>query len=180
MKILRFGILFLTLGILFSFTSKADVTLPKIFSSNMVLQQGIEIPVWGWADKNERIRVTFNNETVRTRADKEGNWMVKLPVQKYGGPFTLTINGKNTVEFTNVMVGEVWIASGQSNMEMRVDQSNNAEEEIAAASYPSIRLFTVPKAVAQFPKNDISGGEWVECSPETVGAFSATVPPHDE
>jgi len=173
MKILRFGILFLTLGILFSFTSKADVTLPKIFSSNMVLQQGIEIPVWGWADKNERIRVTFNNETVRTRADKEGNWMVKLPVQKYGGPFTLTINGKNTVEFTNVMVGEVWIASGQSNMEMRVDQSNNAEEEIAAASYPSIRLFTVPKAVAQFPKNDISGGEWVECSPETVGAFSA-------
>ena len=173
MKILRFGILFLTFGILISFTSKADVTLPKIFSSNMVLQQGIEIPVWGWADKNERIRVTFNNETVRTRADKDGNWIIKLPVQKYGGPHTLTINGKNTVEFTNVMVGEVWIASGQSNMEMRVDQCNNAEEEITAASYPSIRLFTVPKAVAQFPQNDISDGEWMECSPETVGAFSA-------
>ncbi|MGM0620010.1 MAG: sialate O-acetylesterase [Bacteroidota bacterium] len=173
MKIFRYQILILIFGILISFTSKAEVTLPKIFSSNMVLQQGIEIPVWGWADSGERIRITFNYETVRTRAGNDGNWMVKLPVQKYGGPFTLTINGKNTIEYTNVMVGEVWIASGQSNMEWRVDQSNNAEEEIAAASYPSIRLFTVPKAVAQFPLDDISDGEWVECSPETVGAFSA-------
>jgi sialate O-acetylesterase len=173
MKILRTQILILTFGLLISFASKAEVMLPKIFSPNMVLQQGIEIPVWGWADSGERIRVTFNNETVRTRADEEGNWMVKLPVQEYGGPYTLTINGKNTVEYTNVMVGEVWIASGQSNMEMRVDQSNNAEEEMAAASYPSIRLFTVPKAVAQFPQDDISDGEWAECSPETIGAFSA-------
>ncbi|MGM0408718.1 MAG: sialate O-acetylesterase, partial [Bacteroidota bacterium] len=124
MKILRFQILILIFGILISFTSKAEVTLPKIFSSNMVLQQGIEIPVWGRADSGERVRVTFNNETVRTRAGEDGNWMVKLPIQEYGGPYTLIVRGKNTVEFTNVMVGEVWIASGQSNMEWRVDQSN--------------------------------------------------------
>jgi sialate O-acetylesterase len=173
MKALQTFILTILFGIFISNSAKAEVTLPKIFSSNMVLQQGIEIPVWGWAESGERIRVSFNNETVRIRADNEGNWMVNLPVQEYGGPYTLTINGQNTIEFTNVMVGEVWIASGQSNMEWRVDQSNNADKEIAAASYPSIRLFTVPKAVAQFPQDDISGGEWVECSPETIGAFSA-------
>ncbi len=156
-----------------TFYAKADVKLPRIFSSNMVFQQGIEIPVWGWADKGERITVIFNNKTVRTKADNLGNWKVKLPVQQYGGPFQLTINGKNTLVFDNVMIGEVWICSGQSNMEFRVDQSINGSEEVDQANYPNIRLFTVPKTVAQFPQNDISGGEWVECSPKTVGEFSA-------
>jgi sialate O-acetylesterase len=157
----------------FYFSAIANVRLPKIFSSNMVLQQGIEIPVWGWADRGERVVVAFNGQTVRTRADKEGKWQVKLPEQDYGGPHNLIIKGKNTVEMKNVMVGEVWICSGQSNMEWRVDNSNNAEEEVASAKYPNIRLFTVPKAVAQFPKDDISDGEWMECSPETVAGFSA-------
>jgi len=153
--------------------SVADVKLPRIFSSNMVLQQGIEIPVWGWADKSERITVTFNKQTIRTRADREGNWKILLPVQEYGGPFEMVVKGKNTIVFENVMIGEVWICSGQSNMEWQVSQSNNAEEEIASADYPNIRLFTVPKEVAQFPKNDISSGEWVACSPETIPSFSA-------
>jgi sialate O-acetylesterase len=139
----------------------------------MVLQQGIETPVWGWADKGERIVATFNGNTVRTRADNQGKWQVKLPAQEYGGPHSLIIKGKNTVELKNVMIGEVWVCSGQSNMQWRVDQSNNPEEEIEAANYPGIRLFTVPRTVAQFPLDDISEGEWVECSPETVPGFSA-------
>ena len=162
-----FALLFLFL------TAMADVKLPKIFSSNMVLQQGMEIPVWGRANPQERVAVTFNGKTVRTRANNEGKWMVKLPEQEYGGPHDLIIKGKNTIELKNVMIGEVWICSGQSNMQWRVDQSNNAEAEIAAAKYPNIRLFTVPRSVAQFPQNDISDGEWEECSPETVPGFSA-------
>lgn len=153
--------------------SFADVELPRIFSSNMVLQQGMEIPVWGWADRSERVAVTFNNNTIRTRADREGNWKVLLPAQEYGGPFEMVVKGKNTIVYNNVMVGEVWICSGQSNMEWQVSQSNNAEEEIESADYPDIRLFTVPKEVAQFPKDDISSGEWVACSPETIPSFSA-------
>ncbi|MCG6187792.1 sialate O-acetylesterase [Maribellus maritimus] len=152
---------------------KADVKLPRIFSSNMVLQQGIEIPVWGWADKGEQIMVIFNKKTIRTKANTEGKWKVNLPVQEYGGPHTLTVKGKNTIVFDNVLIGDVWVCSGQSNMEWSVDRSKNAEEEIALANYPKIRLFTVPKTVAQFPKDDISSGEWVECSPETIGGFSA-------
>jgi sialate O-acetylesterase len=159
--------------ICFSNASSADVKLPKIFSSNMVLQQGMELPVWGWADAGERITVSFNGATVRTKATKNGKWLAELPLQQAGGPFTLTIKGNNTVELTNVMVGEVWVCSGQSNMEWQVRNSDNAEEEIATANYPKIRLFTVPKAVAQFPQDDISSGEWVECSPETIAGFSA-------
>jgi sialate O-acetylesterase len=157
----------------FYFSAIANVKLPKIFSSNMILQQGIEIPVWGWADKGERVVVIFNGQTVRTRTNNEGKWQVKLPEQDYGGPHNFIIKGKNTIEMENVMVGEVWICSGQSNMQWRVDQSNNAEEEIAAANYPKIRLFTVPRSVAQFPQDDIAEGEWMECSPETVAGFSA-------
>lgn len=162
---------------IFSFLSilnaNADVKLPRIFSSNMVLQQGIKIPVWGWADKGERITITFNKKTIRTKADNKGKWKIKLPVQEYGGPFTMTVKGKNTITFDNILIGDVWVCSGQSNMEFRVDQTNNAEEEISNANYANIRLFTVPKTVAQFPNENISEGEWVECSPKTVGSFSS-------
>jgi sialate O-acetylesterase len=159
--------------IVFSIPAKAEVTLPKIFSSNMVLQQGIEIPVWGRADSGEKVNVTFNGITVSVIAGEDGKWMAKLPVQDYGGPFTLTVKGENEIVFENVMVGEVWIASGQSNMQWSVAQSRNAKTEIAAANYPNIRLFSVPRKVAQFPQDDIESGEWVECSPETVAGFSA-------
>jgi sialate O-acetylesterase len=171
-NIIRF-LFTLALLIFASIRSDADVKLPKIFSSNMVLQQGIKIPVWGWAENGERITVSFNGQTVRTKADNEGKWKVNLSEQNYGGPYDLIVQGKNTIDLQNVMVGEVWVCSGQSNMEWQVVNSNNAEEEVAAADYQGIRLFTVPKAVAQFPKDDISEGEWVECSPETVAGFSA-------
>lgn len=156
-----------------SIHSIADVTLPRIFSSNMVLQQGTEIPVWGWANQGERVTVTLNKSTVSARAGRDGKWKVKLPRFDYGGPYTMTVSGRNKIVFDNVMIGEVWIASGQSNMEWQLSQSKNAEEEIAAAEYPNIRLFQVPRTVAQLPQDDISSGEWKACTPENVTGFSA-------
>ncbi len=173
MKSIKLFYLFFIAGIFISVASSAEIRLPKIFSSNMVLQQGIEIPIWGWGEKGERIIVSFNNKTFKTRTDINGKWRVNLPPQEYGGPFTLTVKGKNTVILDNVLIGEVWICSGQSNMQFRVDQSINADKEIESASFPKIRLFQVPLAVAQFPENDLNDGEWVECSPETVPGFSA-------
>lgn len=154
-------------------TSNADITLPRIFGSNMVLQQGIEIPVWGWASPGERVTVTLNKSTVTVRTDRDGKWKAKLPRFEYGGPFTMTIAGRNKIVIENVMIGEVWIASGQSNMEWQLAQSNNADEEIESANLSGIRLFQVPRTVAQFPQDDISAGEWKVCTPENARSFSA-------
>jgi sialate O-acetylesterase len=164
------SVLFILLSVV---DTSADIKTPRIFGSNMVLQQGVEIPLWGWADNGEQITISFNNTTVRTKTGKDGKWSVKLPAQEYGGPLTLTIKGKNTIVFDNILIGEVWVCSGQSNMEWKVSQSNNADIEIASSNFPKIRLFTVPKAVAQYPQSDIASGEWEECSPETVADFSA-------
>ncbi|GAA5221707.1 sialate O-acetylesterase [Membranihabitans marinus] len=139
----------------------------------MVLQQGLENKVWGWAESGESVTVELNGKRVSVKAGESGKWQVKLPAMDYGGPYTMTISGENKVVFENVMIGEVWICSGQSNMGWTVDRSNNAEEEIANANYPNIRLFTVPRKVAQTPKDDLDGGEWMTCSPETIGSFSA-------
>lgn len=167
------SILVLTLAIIWLSEVSAEVKLPRIFSSNMVLQQGIEIPVWGWAKPGEKITVSLNLDVTKTKAGKDGKWNLRLPVQQYGGPYSLIVKGSNTIELKNVMIGEVWVCSGQSNMEMRVDQCINAEKEISNAKYPNIRLFTVPKIVAQVPQEDIASGEWEECSPATVPGFSA-------
>ena len=173
MKTLNISLWITLFSLLCYLHTKADVKLPRIFSSNMVLQQGMEIPVWGWADNGEQILVTYRNTIFRTKANQEGKWRVKLPMQEYGGPYTLTVQGKNTVVFDNIMIGDVWICSGQSNMEMQVSRCNNAQQEIEDANYPNIRLFQVPKTIAQFPQDSIPDGEWVECSPETVADFSA-------
>src|SRR5262250_12502 len=138
-----FGALFIVTAITAN-TARADVKLPALISDGMVLQQGMPAPLWGWADEGESVTVEFQNQKV-TAVAKNGKWMVKLKPLKAGGPFTLTVSGKNKIEFKNVLVGEVWICSGQSNMEWRLRQSDNAEAEIAAAKYPMIRLFTVPR-----------------------------------
>lgn len=152
---------------------QANVKPARIFSSNMVLQQGQENPVWGWADKGEKIIISFAGKTITTKADKAGKWSAKLPSLDYGGPYNMVLKGKNTIEFDNILIGEVWICSGQSNMEWTVSNTNNAKAEIASANYPHIRLFTVAKKVSQKPVEDLDNGEWVECNPQTVPAFSA-------
>ncbi|WP_421826619.1 sialate O-acetylesterase [Larkinella sp.] len=152
----------------------ADVRLPKIFGSHMVLQRRKPVPVWGWSDPNEKITIQFNNQTKTTKADKTGKWMVRLDPTEAGGPFALTVAGKkNTVTFDDVLVGEVWICSGQSNMEWVVKSSTNAAQEIQEANYPLIRHFKVPHDLSLSPKDDVLGGEWQPATPETVGNFTA-------
>ena len=154
----------------------ANVRLPKIFGDNMVLQRNKEIPVWGWADANEKITVQFNKQTKNVKAGKDGKWIVKLDNETAGGPYQLTITGKNTITFNNVMVGEVWICSGQSNMEFPIEgwgKVANYKEEEANANYPLIRQIKVPLTVSSTPKDDIPSGEWKECSPQTAGDFTA-------
>lgn len=144
--------------------SEADVRLPRIFSSHMVLQQEQAIPVWGWASPRERVTVTLGITTQRTTADKSGKWKVTLPAMKYGGPFTMTVKGRNTLTLTDILMGEVWICSGQSNMEWPLVSTLNAEEEIATANFPEIRLFTVPRKISSLPLDDLDAGEWNVCS----------------
>jgi len=151
----------------------AQVKLPPFFSNNMVLQQGIEIPVWGWASSGEKVTVTLEKATVSVKTNKEGKWLVKLPAMKYGGPYKMTVKGKNLCTFENVMIGEVWVCSGQSNMEFYLVNAKNADTEIASSNYPEIRLFTVKKRIAQSPQDKLEEGEWQECSPASSPHFSA-------
>ena len=152
----------------------AEVTLPRVFGSNMVLQRNMQTPIWGWAPPGEEITITLSAEAedvepVETTAvaDADGNWQTKLPAMAAGGPYTLRIIGSNTLELTNVLFGEVWVCSGQSNMEWPVSISKDSEEEIAAAMYPKIRLFHIPKVPSGLPQQDVEA-DWYETSPETV------------
>jgi sialate O-acetylesterase len=150
---------------------QADVKLPAVISDNMVLERDMKLPIWGTADPGESVTVTLGEQTATATADNDGRWSVKLASRAAGGPLEMTVKGKNSLTIKNILVGEVWICSGQSNMEWTVASSNNPKEEIAAANYPKIRLFTVPKKVSDEPQSDC-GGKWVECSPSTVGGFS--------
>lgn len=151
----------------------AEIKLPHIFSNNMVIQRDKPIKIWGQADKNEKVEVNFNGQKRTTKANSTGNWIVTFRPMKYGGPHTLTIKGKtNTISLENILIGDVWLCSGQSNMEWTVKDVNNASEEIASAQHPNIRSFNVTKDMSTTPKNDLNG-EWTVCSPETVRDYSA-------
>ena len=160
---------------------KAEVKLPAILADNMVLQQRSNDPIWGWASPGEEVSVTgsWKGRPVSTKADAQGHWMVKINTPAAGGPYTLTVKGTNTIVLHNIMIGEVWVCSGQSNMEMPVNGWGpstpilHSAQEISAAQYPQIRLFTVKRAIALQPLDDCSGS-WAACSPQTVGDFSAT------
>jgi len=138
--------------------ARADVKLPGLFSDNMVLQQGMKAPVWGWADEGEEVKVSFRGQTLSAKA-KNGKWMVKLAALKAGGPDVLVVEGKNRIELKNVLVGEVWICSGQSNMEWPLNKSFASEQDIAASANPQLRLFHVPKTKANEPVNDVKA-QW--------------------
>lgn len=151
--------------------TRADVRPHGLFTDHMVLQRGISVPVWGWADEGEEITVTFRDQTRTTRATG-GRWMVRLSNLKAGGPDPLTIKGKNQVVLQDVLVGEVWIASGQSNMEWPMRLTFEAEKEIAKTANPQLRLYTVPKLRAIAPTNDVHAS-WAASTPETSPGFSA-------
>lgn len=152
----------------------SHLILPKLFSSNMVLQRDRFIPVWGRAEPGSEIQITFAGTSSTAIAKSDGHWKTYFPPLPAGGPYEMRITAEDTaMTYTNVMMGDVWVASGQSNMQWRVDNSNNAEQEIADANYANIRLFTVPRVVSGIPKWDVNSGTWDECSPETVPSFSA-------
>ena len=161
--------------------ARAEVKPHALFSDGMVLQRGMSCPVWGTADPAEEVYVVVQQQTAdgqreegqRAVADKDGRWMVKLSPMQTGKPGTLTIKGKkNTVAVKNVLVGEVWVCSGQSNMEWSLGNSVGAEEAIKNSANPNIRLFTVPKKTALEPQRDVNA-KWEECGPATVGRFTA-------
>lgn len=153
--------------------ASADVRLPKLFSDHMVIQQGQPTVVWGWAEAGEKVSVKFAEATADATADSNGKWMVKLAAPSAGGPHELTVAGKNTIKLTDVLVGEVWICSGQSNMEWTVQMSQNAKEEIAAGNHPRIRHIKVQHTPAEKPLDDLTTNGWQVASPETVANFTA-------
>jgi sialate O-acetylesterase len=171
---LFFSILIL---LLYSCVTSATVVLPRIFGDNMVLQRNKPINVWGWAKPGENVAVSFNKQTKYTTAGRNGKWLVTLNAEKAGGPLTLTVKGTNTLYIQNILVGEVWLCGGQSNMEMPIagwGKINNFENEIKAANYPLIREFKVPFTISTTLKEDLTGGNWKICSPATAGEFSST------
>ena len=172
---MRKYLILLGIGLLLAInTSVADVRLPQIFANGMVLQRNQPIVVWGWADPGEQVKVKLNNQVQQTVADAEGKWKLALASEAAGGPFELVVSGKNTMTFSDVLVGEVWICSGQSNMGFSVARSINAEQEIADANYPQIRHVKIPRATAGAPLDDVEGPvKWEEANPQNVGEFTA-------
>ena len=153
--------------------AQADVKLPSIISDHMVLQRDMADPIWGWADQGEQVTVSIAGQSKTATPDASGRWMVKLDPLKVGDTTTLTVAGKNTITIKDVLVGEVWLGSGQSNMAMGVSRAKDFDKEQAAAKYPQIRMFLVANKAASEPQADCEG-QWVVCAPDTVGQFSAT------
>jgi sialate O-acetylesterase len=156
----------------FPFFVRAEIKLPSVLSSHMVLQRDQAVPVWGLAAPGEEILVTFNNQSLKATADAEGKWMLRLSPMPAGGPFPMTISGKNTIQLEDILIGEVWFCSGQSNMGLTLRDATNAQEEIAAADYPQIRIFDTKRAIAETPQFTVPGA-WRLCNPATVGGTSA-------
>ncbi|MCE9561698.1 MAG: sialate O-acetylesterase [Planctomycetes bacterium] len=185
MKLLKVLFLAAVFGGLSASAARADVKPHPIFSDNAVLQEGTDIVVFGTAAPGEAVNVTLERKALgeaslaaaSSTADKDGKWTAKLPKQKAGTGYALTVKGKNTIEFKNVAVGEVWVCSGQSNMEWSVNISETPDQVKEAAKNPNLRLFTVQKRTAPRPidnQDDLGHfTKWVESAPDTIGSFSA-------
>ncbi len=157
-----------------AFTSRADVKLPSVIGTHMVLQRSQACPIWGWADPGEKVTVEFAGQKKTAVAAADGSWRVNLRSMKANStPQTMTITGKNKVVIEDVLVGEVWLCSGQSNMEWDVANSDNSKEEIAAGNHPRIRHIKIPHRPSDKPESDVTTDGWKLASPETVGSFTA-------
>ncbi len=157
---------------LFTSVTWADVKLPAIISDNMVLQAEAKASIWGWADPSEKVTVKFDGKTAEATADAQGKWNVNFESLKSGEAGDITIAGKNSLTIKNAIVGEVWVCSGQSNMEFTMNGTMNAAQEIAAANFPNIRVFTVQKASKLEPQEDVVG-KWEVTTPENTPHFTA-------
>ena len=160
--------------------ARAEVKLPAVFGDHMVLQRNRPLHIWGMADPQERVEVSFDHQQGHAVADALGRWSVYLSPEPAGGPFTLAIQGKNKLEIADVLVGDIWIASGQSNMQFPMAPNlpwahgtTNAGKEIAEADYPRMRIMQVPVAASSAPQSDMAATQWQLCSPASIGKFSA-------
>ena len=176
MKMKRY---FFTLLVVFSCQfGLAKITLPHIFSDNMVLQRNDKVLLWGWANTGEEINITtsWNDRSYLVKTAITAKWQIEVETPEAGGPFTITFKGSgNEIRLENILIGEVWLCSGQSNMQWSATTNagiDNAEEEISNANYPNIRLFTVERRTAEYPQEDLPG-TWNICTPETMKDFSA-------
>ena len=153
--------------------SAAELKMPSIFADHMVLQRDAKVPVWGWADAGAEVTVEFSDQKKTVKADRTGKWMVKLdPMKANREPQVMTIVSSN-LQFANVLVGEVWLAAGQSNMEMGLLGAHNATTAIPAAKDAQLRFFSVARNAAADPQPDVCGGKWEVCTPESAKGFSA-------
>ncbi len=182
----RFGMKFMRrsalhiMSIVFAATlAHAEVRLPGIFSSHMVLQRDMPIHIWGEAAPAEQVTVSFQNSTASVMADESGRWSLYLSPRPAGGPFTLSVRASNTLQFDDILIGDIWMASGQSNMELPLKgydpntQIQNAANEIAAANYPQMRLLLVQHDASDFPLGNPKTSGWSICNPESARSFSA-------
>ena len=152
----------------------AIVKLPSVVSDNMMIQRDSPAKLWGWADKGETVSIAFNGQTEKVKTGKTGIWNVQFKAMPYGGPYEMIIKGKtNSITLKNILIGDIWVCSGQSNMELPVNSINRAKEEIAEAKYPKIRLLTVNKGMSTAPLLDADASGWVECTPQHIENFSA-------
>ncbi len=165
-------LVFLT-SLALSARSFADVTLPALLADHMVLQRGLPAHVWGMATAHEAVSATFRGETKSTTADDDGRWSIFLSPGEAGGPFQLSVKATNTIVLNDILVGDVWVASGQSNMEFAMNSLANPQPEIAAAQYPRIRIFRVDHKPADYPLDDVGSKGWAACTPESVADSSA-------
>ncbi|MGH9598921.1 MAG: sialate O-acetylesterase [Terracidiphilus sp.] len=160
--------------------ASAEVRLPNVFSDHGVLQRGQPVRIWGWAAPGEEVTVQFHGQERKAAADSVGAWQVWLMPEKAGGPYVLSVSGNETpkpIERRDILVGDVWVASGQSNMEFPLNGFStatlkNGAQEIANANHPRIRLLHVSRAVSSYPLSDVDG-TWTACTPETAATFSA-------
>lgn len=156
------------------FVSAQTLETSAIFTDNMILQRDVQVPIWGWAASNEKIALTFNNKTYNGKAGKQGKWRILLPAMPAGGPYDVKIAGKNkTITLSNILFGDVWLASGQSNMEWPLASANNGKEAVANATDTKIRHFYVPHTGSETPQEKLDGGPWQVASPNTAGSFTA-------
>jgi sialate O-acetylesterase len=167
----------LAIAIIFAlpYTTKADIRLPNIINSNMVLQQQSAVKLWGWAAPNEKVFITtsWNNKIDSIVATRDANWVITVQTPVAGGPYTITLKGANTIVLDNVLIGEVWVCSGQSNMEMHYGWGlPDIKAQLATCKNNNIRFFTIPKTTGKTPQ-DNCGGEWVSCDSNSLKSFSA-------
>ena len=158
--------------LLISQSIRAEIKLPGYFTDNMMLQRDMPIKIWGWGNRYETVTVSIHDQKVNTRCKKDGTWEIILSPIPYGGPYSLTVQGKeNSIKIENILIGDIWLCSGQSNMEWTVAQSANSKQEVQNANYPEIRALKVPKSIKNSPQDNFNA-QWEICSPSTVGAFS--------